>query len=167
MAPTREQLIAPVPTTSPSTAQLPGSLGQAVRLNPGENPVKFYRVRKLDPNKGDPEDDDSRTGIMLITNQRLVFIEETGVLQKKFMATETINMSEIRLVEVAGFLSKSLKVNHIRYKLNYVTAFDQFKELDLTTMKGTSSVTLVQAQQVLSDALVQSRNQALGNRLGE
>ena len=157
MTQVQEQPRQPVPPQSLGTALLPGSLGQAVRLNPGEDVVKIYRARKLDPHGGDPEDDDSRTGILLLTDQRLVFIEESGVLHKKFSATETIPMSEISLVNVTGLLSKSLTVNYARYKLNYKMAFDQFRELDPATMKGMQSVTLLQAQQAFSDAMARNR----------
>jgi hypothetical protein len=157
MTQVQEQTHQTVPPQSFGDALLPGSLGQAVRLSPGENVVKIYKARKLDPHGGDPEDDDSRTGILLLTDHRLVFIEESGVLHKKLSASETVPMSEINLVNVTGLLSKSLTVSYIRYKLTYKMAFDQFREVDLMTMKGTQSVAPLQAQQVFADAIARNR----------
>lgn len=147
-----------MPAAAPAPS-LPGSLGQAVRLNPGESIVTFYRARSLgDPRKKDEDGGyDSMDGVLLITDQRMVFIEETGVLQKKMIMTESIDLSSVGLVDVSGFRSKLLAVHHVRYNLNYITGFDSFRELDMATMRGGRPVDLYQAHRVLSEAAARRR----------
>ncbi|MCU0861103.1 MAG: hypothetical protein MUE65_02155 [Methanomassiliicoccales archaeon] len=147
---------APEPTLplAPSMSPLPGNLGQAVRLNPGESIVTIYRARSLgDPRKKDEDGGyNSMDGVLLLTDQRLVFIEETGILQKKMIMTESIDLGSINLVDVSGFMSKIVTVHHVRYNLNYITGFDNFRELDMATMKGGRPVDLYQAHRVVSEA---------------
>lgn len=142
----------------PMAPPLPGPLGSVLRLNPAESVLKLYRVNNIgDPRQRDSENPTQYTGVLAITDQRLVFIVESGVFQKKYSMGEVIELDAIRLVDVSGIMVKSLSVHHLRNNLTYRSGFEDITEVDPVSLRRTINISLYQAQQVINDALARRR----------
>lgn len=150
-------------SSRPMLSALHPSLENIIRMNPGESVLRLFRATSFgDPRAKNSENASKYSGLMLITDQRLVFIVESGVFQKKYSLGETIELDAIQMVDVEGFLDKCLVVRYLRYNLNYPSGFDDFMEVDPVSLKGTTKVPLVHAQQALNDALARRRGQPFG-----
>jgi len=110
-------------------------VGSAAQFRPNEWPMLIWRAGQKVPATGFDEDSSHINGILLATGQRLIFIEEKGLIGKNYRARESIDYRAISGWQVQPFMGmKSLQIDLID-GWNRRRTFHNLIEVDPMTLK--------------------------------
>jgi hypothetical protein len=151
MAPTPAPAFPPIIALSPLVFPEAG-------LRPGE---RVFQVWRAGLNQGYSSDEDSTSnaigGLLLATDQRLIFLQEKGILSKSYKPKESLDWGQIKGYKATSMLR--IKGLEVQVPARFGTKrhqFDNLYEVDPQTLKPLAPWPVEQARALL-DALAQRR----------
>lgn len=126
---------------------LPQSLMGAFMLRPGEFvDAAYYAVYSLYSNGGMTQVGRTMSGILILTSQRLLLIEQKGVFNKAFALGREIGLERVTSCSITGGVGNSgnmnmgrsissLKINDAQGGMEWIHIFGQLSFFDTRTMQ--------------------------------
>ena len=136
----------------PSGVMLMPELASAAMLRPNEKAVQVWRAG-LEQDHYDPEEGEHGTfnlnGVLIATDQRLIFVQEKGLFGKSYRALESIEYREIANWKLGQTIRvRSLRVDVAQGRDRH-KVFNNILEADPMTLNTLAPWTLDQVKQLL------------------
>ena len=127
-------------------------LASAAMLRPNERVAQVWRAG-LEQDYVGMDDDDSGTykinGLLLATDQRLIFVQEKGMFGKSYVQLESVDYRDIRDWKLSQVMRiRSLRVDAAHGR-NPRKAFHNLYEVDPMTLSALAPQTLDQVKELL------------------
>lgn len=108
-------------------------------LRPGERPVRIWRAGYVLPNRSFDDEDASTPmtpGVLVATEQRLIFVREKGLLNKSYQPMDSIELGQITGHRITSLLRlKELEIDLRDQKGARQQRFSNLYEIDPVTLR--------------------------------
>jgi len=144
---------------TPDAVQLDARILNSVVLRPREKPPRLWRVDYTVDTGTKKEYWESYGGVLLVTDKRLVYLEESGLFSKRYGLVTSIDHEQIQGCSVDGLVFKSLEVKLAGESATAAVYFSGGAEVNPSSLTQIRKLTPEDMQAFL--------NQVIANRLHE